>query len=314
MARIRTIKPELPHSESMGRVSRDARLTFILMWTLADDSGRLRGNSRMLASLLYPYDDDASGLIEGWLTELEREGCIARYSPDGTSYIEIRNWLKHQKIDKPSASKLPAFDESSRKVANPLEPSSEDLDLDQGSRIKDQRNIAARPSRVSKPVSRETEPEWFLEFKLAYPERAGGDYNWRGALKAANARMTEGHTPREFIEGATRYKLYVKATGSANTEWVKQASTFLGPDKHFLTPWTVPAEKQGPDATKTATRDAAAWAEAKSYAQSIGFRGPHPAETPTSYMQQAKRYAEDVKPSCKVDTSAIVRKLTGAAA
>ena len=45
MGRIRTIKPEFPQSESMGRVSRDARLTFILLWTMADDAGRLRSCS-----------------------------------------------------------------------------------------------------------------------------------------------------------------------------------------------------------------------------------------------------------------------------
>ncbi|GAA0805752.1 hypothetical protein [Cupriavidus gilardii] len=126
MARIRTIKPEFPQSESMGNVSRDARLCFIQMWTLADDEGRLRGNSRMLASLLFPYDDDAKDLIDDWLVELEHEGCIVRYVVDGATYIEIRNWLIHQKIDKPSKSKLPSFDESSRILANPRERSSED--------------------------------------------------------------------------------------------------------------------------------------------------------------------------------------------
>lgn len=132
MARIRTIKPEFPHSESMGRVSRDARLTFIELWTLADDEGRLRGNSRMLASLLFPYDDDAKDLIDTWMAELEREHCIVRYQIEGASYVQICNWLEHQKIDKPSKSKIPPFGESSRILANPREVSSEDL------RIKDQ--------------------------------------------------------------------------------------------------------------------------------------------------------------------------------
>ncbi len=136
MARIRTIKPEFPHSESMGNVSRDARLTFILLWTLADDSGRLRGNSRMLASLLYPYDDDAPSKISGWLSELERVECITLYEHDGTSYCEIRNWLAHQKIDKPSKSKFPAPREDSRMLSKPREHSS----LDQGPRTKDQRS------------------------------------------------------------------------------------------------------------------------------------------------------------------------------
>lgn len=111
MARIRSIKPEFPQSESMGRVSRESRLCFVLLWTLADDAGRLRGNSRMLASLLYPYDDDAAERIEGWLAELHAEACIRRYQVRGDNYIEICNWLNHQKIDKPSQSKLPGFDE-----------------------------------------------------------------------------------------------------------------------------------------------------------------------------------------------------------
>ena len=33
VARIRTIKPEFPQSESVGRLSRDARLLFILVWS-----------------------------------------------------------------------------------------------------------------------------------------------------------------------------------------------------------------------------------------------------------------------------------------
>jgi hypothetical protein len=127
MARIRTIKPEFPQSETIGKLSRDARLLFIQLWTLADDAGRTRAASRMLASLLYPYDDDAAGLIEGWLSELEHNDCIVRYDADGSRYLEIANWLKHQKIDKPSASKMPCPLEGSRIVANGREASSLDL-------------------------------------------------------------------------------------------------------------------------------------------------------------------------------------------
>ena len=127
MPRIRTIKPEFPQSETIGKLSRDARLLFIQLWTIADDSGRARAASRMLASLLYPYDDDARSLIDGWLDELERAGTIRRYRIDGDAYLEIINWLKHQKIDRPSPSRLPAFDEHSRIIAKPREASTTDL-------------------------------------------------------------------------------------------------------------------------------------------------------------------------------------------
>lgn len=135
MARIRSIKPEFPQSESMGRVSRDARLLFIQLWTLCDDSGRARGNSRMLASLLFPYDDDAPRLIDGWMGELESEGCIRRYEVDGDSYLDIPKWLKHQKIDHASASKYPEFVESSRvlaKVSGRIKEGIKDQGEDQG--------------------------------------------------------------------------------------------------------------------------------------------------------------------------------------
>lgn len=153
MARIRTIKPEFPHSESMGKVSRDARLCFIMLFTLADDEGRLRGNSRMLASLLFPYDDDAKSKIDKWLEELVAVESIVRYQCEGDSFIEIAKWLSHQKIDKPSKSKLPAPTNESRILANPRESSSLDQGEDQGSRIKEKKcAIAQHPSDVQEQV------------------------------------------------------------------------------------------------------------------------------------------------------------------
>ena len=130
MARIRSIKPEFPQSESMGRVSRDARLLFILLWTTSDDHGRCRAHSRMLASLLFPYDDDAGDHLPDWLKELAKEGCITLYEHYGSQYLEITKWKKHQKIDKPSKPQFPGPDDLSqdtREVSRePREYSSEE--------------------------------------------------------------------------------------------------------------------------------------------------------------------------------------------
>lgn len=43
----------------------------------------------MLASLRYPYDDDAKDLTERWLSELEDRDHIRRYAVDGSHYLEI---------------------------------------------------------------------------------------------------------------------------------------------------------------------------------------------------------------------------------
>lgn len=141
MGRIRTIKPEFPQSESIGRISRFARLLFILLWTIADDAGRTRAASRMLASLLYPYDDDAPELIEAWLQELEREGCIFRYEVEGTTYLEVKNWKKHQKIDRPTPSRLPGLEEGSlltREASREIDADLGPRTMDRGPKILDQ--------------------------------------------------------------------------------------------------------------------------------------------------------------------------------
>lgn len=78
-----------------------------------------------------------------------------------------------------------------------------------------------------------------LDFKLAYPDRAG-DQGWRKAERAANARIAEGHTTAEFIDGAKRYAAFCQSTEKTGSEYVQQAATFLGPGKPFLLPWHAP--------------------------------------------------------------------------
>jgi hypothetical protein len=107
MARIRTIQPDFPRSPSMGRVSREARLLFVLLWTVVDDEGRCHAAPDDLARVLYPNDFDASMYLLGWLDELENEDCIERYEADGLDYLRIVKWKQHQRIYHPTRSHLP---------------------------------------------------------------------------------------------------------------------------------------------------------------------------------------------------------------
>jgi hypothetical protein len=116
----------------------------------------------------------------------------------------------------------------------------QDQDQDQDQDHKNKNCSAAK--RTPTDIPRGTDAEWFLDFKLAMPERAG-DHNWRGAQRAGNARIAEGHQPSEFIDGAKRYTEFCRLTGKLGTEYVKQASTFLGPGKPFLERWDPPATK-----------------------------------------------------------------------
>jgi hypothetical protein len=248
MARIRTIKPEFPQSESMGKVSREARLCFILLWTLADDAGRLRGNSKMLASLLYPYDDDAKKLIDKWLTELEGANCVLRYVVSGNCYIQIVAWTDHQKIEKPSASKIPAYSEvndDSRTFENvreayPPEGKGKDQGKDQG---KDSAEDEASPPLLSIPLIGEiefgiTEP-MVAEWGRAYP---GVDVlqQLRQMRAWAQANPTKRKTHRGIASFVVRW--LTKAQDQSG------AIPNLRPAFADISRVTVPA-KSGPDPT-----------------------------------------------------------------
>lgn len=111
MRRIRTIKPEYFESETVSRVGIFARLLFIGLWTIADDAGRLRGATRLIASNLFAYDENVVEQVETALTDLENQNLIRRYLFNNSTYISISGWQKHQKIDRPSISKLPGPDD-----------------------------------------------------------------------------------------------------------------------------------------------------------------------------------------------------------
>ncbi|RAY40361.1 helix-turn-helix domain-containing protein, partial [Enterobacter hormaechei subsp. oharae] len=82
---------------------------------------------------------------------------------------------------------------------------------------------ASSENRSSKEnYSNEFEKAW-----QAYPKRAGGNSK-AAAWKAWKARIKDGVNTEAMLAGVNRYAGYVRATGSAGTQYVKQAATFFG--------------------------------------------------------------------------------------
>lgn len=107
MARIRTIKPEYWKDELIGKLSLSARLLFIGTWNLADDEGRLRWSPPLLKAEIFPYDNVTTAEVALLMDELVTQGRITPYTIDHQTYALVTNWY-HQKIDRPSKSRLPA--------------------------------------------------------------------------------------------------------------------------------------------------------------------------------------------------------------
>ena len=82
-----------------------------------------------------------------------------------------------------------------------------------------------------------TSDDGFDEFWEAYPKRAGGNprkpafTRWRSAVKRDEVA--------NIIAGTERYAAYCKATKKTGTEYVMQATTFLGESEGWTETWAV---------------------------------------------------------------------------
>ena len=106
MARSRNIKPGFFKNDLLAEVDPLGRLLFAGLWTIADREGRLEDRPKKIKAEVLPYDDCN---IEALLQGLASRGFILRYQVDGTGFIQVVNWDKHQQPHvKEQASIIPA--------------------------------------------------------------------------------------------------------------------------------------------------------------------------------------------------------------
>lgn len=84
----------------------------------------------------------------------------------------------------------------------------------------------------------------FARLREIYPRRSGHQ-RWPDARKHIRARLREGHTWSEILDGAERYAAWCRATGKTGTETVLQAATFCGENLGFLEAWDTPVRSLG---------------------------------------------------------------------
>ncbi len=104
MARIRTIKPEFWTDERIVELDHWIRLLFIGLWNFADDEGRMVCSEKRIKMQIFPAD---SVNVRGGLDELACAGLIELYVIEDVEYLHIPSFLKHQRVDHPSKSKVP---------------------------------------------------------------------------------------------------------------------------------------------------------------------------------------------------------------
>jgi len=104
--RIRTIKPEFWMHEGLCSKSEFTRLLAIALLNWADDEGYFLANPVLIRGQVFPFLDDSTKIPRA-LQDLSSVGWINLGSDDqGRAVGKIKNFSKHQRVDKPNSSKL----------------------------------------------------------------------------------------------------------------------------------------------------------------------------------------------------------------
>lgn len=106
MARIRTIKPEFWTDEDIAELSEAACLLAIGLLNYADDEGYFNANLKLIKAAVFPIREP-SVPIPVMLQELSNHGYLSFFStPDNRHFGLIRNFAKHQVVNKKKTSKI----------------------------------------------------------------------------------------------------------------------------------------------------------------------------------------------------------------
>jgi hypothetical protein len=119
--RIRTLKPEHKLHRKVGLLSDRAYRLWIGLITEADDDGRLVCEPGQLRAIVFGMQPRTlTRHVALALDEILRTGLAVRYRVNGTSYAVLPSYRDHQKINRPSPSKLPPPPKHSRSTHGAL--------------------------------------------------------------------------------------------------------------------------------------------------------------------------------------------------
>lgn len=108
------IHTKLWQNEAFSKLSDKAKILYIGTITLADDEGRLKANSLLLRSQVFPLDTAITEAeVRKWLNEIMRAKLATYYKIDNQYFLQHPNWEKYQTLrkDRLKKSDIPTSDE-----------------------------------------------------------------------------------------------------------------------------------------------------------------------------------------------------------
>ena len=245
MARIRTIKPDFWTDGNMVSLSPFARLLYIGMWNFTlCDHGHVADDAMKLKLQILPMDNID---INDLLNEIMEQGRVVRVADnEGRTYLLIRRFNDHQKIDPRWKTRCPAC--AHRDSLNPVEtqvsfsePHRDSPKLPLGREGMGRDGIGEEGNNTCSPATPSSErPTRFEEFWEHYPRKVGKD-KAKTKYVAATKRADE----QTIIDGATRLasdpNLPEKKYIPHPTTWLERGSW---DDEPLPARWDTPKSEQ----------------------------------------------------------------------
>lgn len=115
------LNPDFWLDEELATVSAQARLLYMGLWGICDDNyATLPNRPGWIKIQVFPYE---SVSIPPLLAELEGIGKIIKFPAEGSEWWYIKNFHKHQKVEKPSRPKYPKYVNTPRLLPDSSETS-----------------------------------------------------------------------------------------------------------------------------------------------------------------------------------------------
>jgi hypothetical protein len=111
----RMIYAQLAENKGYALMSDKAQKVYVFLIVLADDDGRLKGDSEWLRIKIFPYNPEVLvSDMKGYIKEIVKTGLITWYKKNNDYFIEHPNWEKYQilRADRKKDSNLPPPDDN----------------------------------------------------------------------------------------------------------------------------------------------------------------------------------------------------------
>jgi hypothetical protein len=232
VARIRTIKPDFWTDGNMVKLSPFARLLYIGMWNFTMcDHGHLADDAMKLKLQVLPMDNVD---IEALLDEIMASGRVLRMEADGRSYLLVKRFEDHQKIDPRWKTRCPACAQVDSLVPAETQVSLGELAVtpELSPTLPLGREGMGRESKKT-PSSKPASSTDFDTFWAQYPRKAGKIAGRKAFDKAMKLATLE-----QLLQGV---ELLKRETAGKELHFIPHPATWLNDGRWDDEPTTKPA-------------------------------------------------------------------------